>query len=284
MNKRDTSKQILSSDFTFSVMRAATTAKKRQDNRQKFTAAIKEPISMKSLQFLKTTPGLVAIFAVLATGSVSAYALTNWFGADVPVTQKGNILHVDLSECKATLPAGVPADANKQDVQYKITGTPHLSASQLQDVLLGSCESDAVRAFYAQKLPQTGFTDYSGIKANDARLQYSLVVGKVISTNSDSVTLNYSLGAKGTYDQTKTFELSDNATVFSKSQPVALNILVAGDQVEFVAYAAGFTSPDETNGVTDQANVKVLSIFKTQYDVKAGEKVLDAQNNLTPIQ
>jgi hypothetical protein len=228
---------------------------------------------MKSLKFVRTIPGAAMIFAMLATGSVGVYALTNWFGGNVTVTQRDpSIFSVDLSSCKGHLPAGVEPTDDPHDVQFKIIGNPHISASDLQQNLLGECEGGAVANFYSQKFPDAHFSTPSEATVNSR--QYTLLSAVVQAINtSGTVTLAPIANTKNLLVAgPQTFNLASNVTAYNEGATTPLQSVKAGDHVTAVMYAAGDTSRlEEGVSILNDSNVEVESIFKTQYGGTDGQ-------------
>jgi hypothetical protein len=241
----------------------AITAKRRAITKQQFRTFFKEPFSMKSLTILRTAPGAALAIAILATTSVGAYALANWFNADVTVTQNNTVLSVDLSECKGGALPGIESTADKHNVQFKILGDPHISAANLQQQLLAECEYQAVVSFYHSKLANV-----------------HLQAGEVVSIGNNKITLAYQWGGK---TNEKIFSLASSATVYNQGSPIALGGLGAGNSIVF-------TTQDQSvqEGVDPLTDThEVLSIFRTQYDMaqamSASKNGFYEKNNIMPL-
>lgn len=253
-------------DFTARTLRHAVTAKRRAQSKQQIKAFFKEPFSMKSLKFLRTAPGFAVAAAVLATTTVSAYTISNWFGGEVAVKQNANVLSVDLSECKGALPPGIEHNTNRSDVKFKIVGDPHISAEQLQKQLLVDCEYKAVIDFYRAQPKNQAY-------------EFHTATVKAVSVDR-GVTLNYAWG--GTTHE-KTIALAQNAPVYNQGQPVSASELTAGD---FIVFAVNPTAPVE--GTNPLAGIEeVQSVFKTQYDTSlapsASKNAFYEDNNILPL-
>jgi hypothetical protein len=223
---------------------------------------------MKSFKFLKTVPGALMATAVAVAGSAGVYALSNWFGGDVTVTQTNpTILTVDMSSCKdSTLPSGVDPAEDLQHVKFKITGSPHLSADQLQQKLLASCENSAVAKFYGAQFPEALFSPASHATFATAA-KYLLTPAKVVRLGADGTVTLQSTGSKAEAFGTRTFRLADDVTVYDASKAVSSQDLHVGDWVQFVAYSAATKSvPTEGTSILDASDVRVQSLFKTQYN------------------
>lgn len=259
-------RRTLRADFTAYTMRHATTAKRRADAKQQLRAFFKEPFSMKSLTFLRSAPGAALAVAIVATTSVSAYALTNWFNANVTVKQNNSVLSVDLSQCKGSLPPGIEPSADKSNIQFKILGTSHISTEQLQRQLLAECEYNAVVDFYHN---------------NSEGQSYSLYPSTVKEINADgTITLDYFWGGQ-TIE--KTFEAPKAASIYDQGNKIGLQGLKAGDTVVFAA-----ETPRVIEGSDPLAAVgEVKSIFKTQYDTReapeASKKAFYEESNIMPL-
>lgn len=259
-------RRTLRADFTAYTIRHATTAKRRTDTKQQIRAFFKEPFSMKSITFLRTAPGAALAMAIVATTSVSAYALTNWFNANVTVKQNNSILSVDLSQCKGNLPPGIEPSADKRNVQFKILGSSHIAADQLQRQLLAECEYNAVVDFY---------------RNNSQGQSYSLYPSVVKGINADgTVTLDYFWGGQ-TIE--KTFAVPKDANAYDQGSKISMQDLQTGGTVVFAA-----ETPQVAEGNDPLATVsEVKSIFKTQYDTReapgATKKAFYEESNIMPL-
>jgi hypothetical protein len=232
----------LRADFTALTMRRAAMAKRRTLTKKQYKAFLKEPFSMKSLSFLRTAPGAALAVAIIATTSVSAYTIANWFNADVTVTQNNAILSVDLSDCKGNLPPGVTT-TDTHNVQFKILGNPHISAADLQQKLLAECEYQAVVDFYKAKPVQT-----------------HLQAGTITSVEDGIVGVTYQWGGKA---NEKTFMLAADATVYNQGASAQVSDLKVGNTV--VLATPEQSVQEGVDPLTEATHA--LSIFKTQYDV-----------------
>jgi len=236
----------LRTDFTAHTLRSAVRAKRRIARKQKLLIPIKE-IQMKKLHVLRTMPGIAAIVAVIVTTGVGAYALNNWFGGSAPVKQTNSVLSVDLSACQGNLPAGVSDTTDRHNVQFKVLGDPHISASDLQTKLLEDCEFSAVQSFYHGKLA-----------ANSA-----LLAGKVKAVDGQYITLEYPL-AQGT--ASKVFWLVSGATIYNQGQLTTSGTLKVGDPVMFeVVYPTDYVAHEGQDGLATISQVR--SVFKTTYNM-----------------
>jgi|GEM_PF-902764 len=270
----------LSSDFTERAIHQAVTAKRRATWWQQS----KELYTLKSLKFLKTVPGAIVATVAVVASSAGVYALSNWFDGDVTVTQTDpSILTVDMSSCKSprALPAGVDPANGLQHVQFKITGSPHISADQLQQELLANCENSAVVNFYGDKFPDAGFSG-AGHATVNTQFHYLLMPAAVVRLGSDGTVTIRSTGTKAMAFGTRTLTLAPDATVFNAGKAASINDLRPGDYIQVVAYSAGTTSPP-TEGVTilDARDVQIKSLFKTQYN--DGQLVMYDTGNVMPL-
>ncbi|HVQ44380.1 MAG TPA: hypothetical protein VMT30_05435 [Candidatus Saccharimonadia bacterium] len=234
----------LRADFTARIVRHAITAKRRAVSKQQLLTFLKEPLSMKSVTFLRTAPGAVLALAIIATGTTGAYALNNWFNGDVTVKQTASVFSVDLSQCKGSLPPGVDSP-DRSHVQFKILDDPHISADQLQHQLLAECEYDAVVDFYRQ---------------NHATAAADTHIGTIKSIDGSTVTFDYPWG--GQLNQ-KSLALTAGTTFYRQGNAVSAQDLHAGDHVVFVTASPGYVQEgtDPLAGASE-----VMSVFKTQSD------------------
>ncbi|HSW66270.1 MAG TPA: hypothetical protein VLI54_03990 [Bacillota bacterium] len=277
-------RRSLRADFTVRTMRHAAIAKRRATTTQHFRAFTKEPFSMKSLSFLRTAPGAALAVAILATTSVGAYALTNWFNADVTVKQNATVLSADLSQCQGNLPAGVESNVDRSNVQFKILGNPHISAQDLQQALLGQCEASSVTEFYARLFPQAGLssTGHPATFTTESR-KYTLLPGLVTAIDAHTVTIR-STGAKAASFATRAFNLASDSTVYNAGNRIALSDLQPGDSIMFLAYAANASdAAPEGTSLLDDASLQIMSIFKTQYNDGAASNFDYQANNIMPL-
>lgn len=226
------------------------------------------------IPILRTIPGIAATFTVVAATSVGAYALTNWFGGKVHVMQKNaSVLTVDLSSCQGNLPPGVDSATNRHDVQFKILGNPHISKVDLQQDLLGSCESSAVSQFYASKFPLTGASQSN----------YLLVPATVVANNGTTMTVK-STGAKAAAFGTRTLHIAADATVYNQGKVAAMSDLQAGDNVQVVVYSPSRTTSLEGTSIFDQQDAQLVSVFKTTYNDGTSSTLDYQQANIAPVQ
>jgi hypothetical protein len=255
----------LRTDFTAYTIRHAVTAKRRVANKQQIKTFFKEPFSMKSLTFLRTAPGAVLAIAIIATTSAGAYALANWFNADVTVKQSSSVLSVDLSDCKGNPPPGIEPSANRHDIKFKILGSQHISATDLRQRLLTECEYQTVISFYHSK---------------PATVSAHLHTGKITTINGTQIHLTYHWG--GTTKE-KMFSLSPGYSIYNQGSPVTVRDLRVGDNVVFVTQAPPVQEGVDPFAATDE----VFSIFKTQYDtsqaLSASKNGFYDENNIMPL-
>lgn len=237
-------KRPLSSDFTAVTLRRAQIAKRRIIRKQ----SIEVLLGMKkTFPMLRTMSGTAFVLAATVVSSVSAYALINWFDGNPTVRQEASIMHVDLSSCKGSLPAGIESTNNRSDVQFKITGSPHISTSALQQQLLVDCEANAAREFYNP-----------GVTGDNS---YSTEAATITAVQDRTFTVNYKwAGAM----QSKTFTLSTDDPVYVEGQAAQLTEFHPGD---FVVVAVPIdTHRYVAEGTDTFATATVHSVFKTHYD------------------
>lgn len=253
----------LRADFTARTMRHASVAKARRVRKQQLQVTIKEFFSMKSLNFLRTVPGAALSLAVVATGSVGVYALSNWFNGHVTVRENDSVLSVDLSSCKGGLPSGVD-NPDRSNVQFKILGNPHISAADLENQLLAECELDAVYDFYTTKGQADG----------------QFVPAIVKTANDKSVTFTYMRGGE---KREKTLAIT-SAAIYKEGAAAAKSDLHAGTPVVIVAKqpANWQEDKDQLDEIKD-----AQSIFITQHDINlapsATKKGFYEESNILPL-
>jgi hypothetical protein len=256
-------RRALSANFTNKTLRRAIKAE-RQANRR---AAIKGVFFMKK-QFWKQPVGAFVALALVVLGGTGVYAATNWFNGGVKVTTDNSILTVDLSECKsAVMPAGIEPTANRKEVKFKILGTPHIEAKELEPRLLADCEMQTVREFYHDQYGQS-INDY-----------YATI--KEINQADRTVTLAYRWG--GIDENVKTFPLEQTAAIYDKGQPSSLSQLKPGDIVTFVYDLQGYI--EEGQNPFDRITA-LKSLFKMQYDTRQAMAVTKAaytESNIMPL-
>jgi len=221
---------------------------------------------MKSLTLLRTAPGALLAIAIVATTSVGAYALTNWFNGEVTVKQANSVLSVDLSACKGNLPPGIEQQTDRHNVQFKILSNPHVSADQLQHKLLVECEYNAVVDFYRTT-------------AGDKNYAFHPSTVKAINGPA-SITLDYFWGGKL---NEKTVTLPQNANIYDQGKKTNVDSLKVGDHVVLVV-----STPSLMENVDPLASVsEAQSIFKTQYDTQeapsATKKAFYEESNIMPL-
>lgn len=236
--------RALRSDFTEYTLRHASVARQRAHRKQHIMSLIKGIFEMKTIKKLQTIPGVVVALVLIASGSAGAYALSNWFATNITVKQtNASVLTVDLSQCKGNLPPGVKDSSDHHNVQFKITGEPHISTADLQRKLLESCEYNSVLAFY---------------RGQTATKDSLYPDGTIKNIGKDTITLQYLWGGKPVE---KTF-LASSTAIYDQGKVTNPSNLHAGDKVIFVV-------PD-TKSLESQdpiaAATQLQSIFKTQYD------------------
>jgi len=256
----------LASDFTERALRNAIRAKQRRVSKKRFDFLKTEIFPMKLLKSLRTVPGAAAVVAIVATSSVGAYALSNWFGGTVPVKEDASVFSVDLSSCRGSVLPGINENDDLHNIKFKITGRPHISAQDLQQDLLGDCEYNAVVDFYAAKFPEAGFTNTGHPAAASQRFNYTLLPATVVVANHGSITVK-STGSKADSFGTRTLTLAPDASIYDESRTASVDALQPGDSILFVAYSASAGAP-MTEGTTllNKSDIQVRSIFKTHYN------------------
>lgn len=244
--------RALRANFTKQTMSMAVKAKKRAAHKNNLQGLF----SMKSVRFMRTIPGAAIGLAIIATGSVGVYALSNWFGGDVAVKQDASIMHIDVSSCKGDLPlAGVEPSDDRHDIKFKITGNPHISAQALQHQILVDCESNAVREFYNPGAPAK------------AAAKFGLQPATITAVDGSTFTISYRSPA-APQTVSKTFTLTDTNPVYDQGKKVTVADFHAGDYIQF---AVNYADSLGLEGTNPYANAPVQSIFKTQYDTSKGD-------------
>lgn len=245
----------LRSDFTERALTNAVRAKRRANNKQELITFFKEFSFMKPIKSMRTIQDVVLAVAIVATSSAGAYALTNWFGGNVAVTQNDpTVFSVDLSTCKGNMPPGVDS-SNRQNVQFKILGSDHISADDLQKRLLEQCELDAVKDFYGKQSTLQNSNLYSGV---------------VESIGDTDAVFSYIWGGQKLEVSLK---FASDITVYNQGQKAELQNINVGDTVVFATQQPD-NWQENTNPLT--ATSEVQSIYKTQYNT---EQAPDASKN-----
>ncbi len=244
--KKDTMQReparALSTNFNDVTFARAVRAKRRAERQ----ANIKEFFSMKAI--IKRPIGtLVAIAAVIVSG-VGVYAAANWFNGSVKVTQTDpSILTVDVSECKEAPMPGIEPSADRSNLQFKITGTPHISADELQRKLLVECEFfNTVKVLEAKNTQPYASLRPAIIKSID-RAQRSVTV----ATWGDAGEKTYSLAA--------------NAFVLDKGAESSIDALKVGDFITLSYHLPRVLNEDEH--YTDFVST-LDGVFINQYDTR----------------
>lgn len=264
MKKQDSMqpRRPLSVHFTDTTLRRAITKKRRADR----LAIIKGILSMKK-QYWKQPAGVLIALAMVVLGGAGVYAAANWFNGGVKVTTDDSVLTVDLSGCKsATMPAGIEPTVNRKEVKFKILGTPHIEARELEQRLLADCEWQTVQAFYNQQYGEV-FSRHFGVV-------------RQVNTGANTITLSYDWGGKTTM---KAFPLERKVTVYDKGQPSDLSQLSSGDIVTFVYDLSGYI--EEGQNPFERATA-IKSLFKMQYDTRQAMSVTKAfytESNIMPL-
>ncbi len=252
----------LSTNFTDNTLRRAIAAKQRAKS-----PFAEQELTMKKKNFLLRPAGAFVALAVIATGGAGAYAAANWFGGNIQVSSDNAIMTVDLSQCQGgTLPPGVEQDTDRSKIQFKITGTPHISEHALQQRLLADCEWQNIQNLNKNKV---------GASAT--------AVGIVKSTDVSDKTMTATVSYGGsTFD--KTFALKPNVQIYDKGSMANFSSLKPGEEVALLYNLS--TPVTEGTSPFDQ-DISLKGIFVTQYDLRdvvAKEKPLYGQpNNIMPL-
>ena len=251
-------------DFTAHTVRRAAVAKRRANRKQQYVMFFKEPFSMKSLKILRTAPVMGLAVALVIAGSASAYAFSNWFNGAARVSQDSSVFSVDLSTCKGNLPAGV-SNSDRSKVQFKILGSSHIFAADLEAKLLAECEFNAVLDFY---------------HSNPATANYYLSAATAKAVSGNAVTVEYVWGGQA---QQKTLALALGATVYQEGRLVTLADIHPGDHIVLAVEAQPLQE-----GVNPFDSILTMhSIFKTKYDTTIGpgtsKKGFYEDNNIMPL-
>ena len=257
-------KRALTNNFTKRTVRRSLLAKKRLERRRR----LKGLFVMQKIGFLKHPVGVFITIAILITSGAGVYAAINWFNGEVTVTSDNSILTVDLSKCNSPMPPGIEPTSDRNNVQFKITGSPHIESKELEQKLLTNCEFDTVLRFYQIKFNTFVGTSPALVKGTD--------------TKNNTVTLSLKFG--GT-DLEKTVTMKPNTTIYDKGEIANLSQLHSGDYV-VIAYLRGADTPMiETENPFKELD-SIDSIFKTQYDTREfpeGTKSLYSSNNIMPL-
>ncbi|HSW74660.1 MAG TPA: hypothetical protein VLG16_02200 [Candidatus Saccharimonadales bacterium] len=241
----------LRTDFTSVTFQHAKTAKRRATNKLAGDLfAMKKPF-----HFMRTASGAMLGVAVIAAGSVGVYALTNWFGGNPTVTESASIMHIDLSSCKGNLPAGVEPTDNRQDIQFKITGTPHISAGDLQQQLLTDCEFNAVNDFY-----NPGKTYES---------QYSILPAIVTSVHGNTFAVSYQ-SVQQQQPASKTFTVTPDTVLYDQGNAANTSDFKPGNTIVITTATAAMPHLETED---PWAGAPVHSVFKTKYDLSKASGV-----------
>lgn len=222
---------------------------------------------MKSSKIWRAAPGMAIAVAVVAVTSASAYAVTNWFNANVTARQNDSVLSVDLTGCKGNLPSGIEDGADRSNVKFKILGDPHISVNQLQNTLLADCELSAVLDTY---------------RSQSGNQNYSYYPSEVKAINNDgTVKLDYFWA--GSTNQ-KEFALAPDAAIYNQGTKIGAEDLSVGDKIVFVV-----KSPLVIQEGSDPlgAVIQIDGIFKTQYDTRqastATKNAFYETSNIRPL-
>ena len=264
MSKQDSIQpnRPLSTNFRDDTLRRAISAKQRAKG-----SFAEQELTMKKKNFLLRPVGAFIALAIITTSSAGAYAAMNWFGGNIQVMSDNSIMIVDLSQCQGSiLPPGVELGADRSKVQFKITGTPHISEQALQQRLLADCEWQNIQALNKNKIGASATT-----------------IGIVKDANPKDKTITVTISYGGTtFD--KTFSLEPNAQIYDKGTAADFTNLNQGEEVALM-YDLTIPAIEGVNPF-DQA-IGVKGIFVTQYDLRdalAKEEPLYGQpNNIMPL-
>ncbi len=254
----------LSVTFTGSTLRRAIKAKRRENRR----LVIKELFTMKKRNLLRQPLGALVALAIVVFGGAGVYAAANWFGGVVSVKSDNSIMTVDLSKCESNMPPGIEPTSDRSNIKFKITGTPHIEAKELQRKLLVNCEFDSVLKIYQAKLGTPVGTPPAVIKSVDKE--------------KNTVTFELKWGGRSTV---RTFALAKDPLLLDKGAPTTLSALRLGDYVMFAYKFPESLIVNETDDPFDHVT-EVLGIFKTQYDTREfleDGKSLYSANNIMPL-
>lgn len=252
-------KRQLSSHFTNDTLRLAATARRRADR----LSTVKDMVTMKKQFNILRQPAIgMAALAVVVLGGAGAYAAANWFSGSIGVTSNESLISVDLSECDVRLP-GISESADQKNVQFKITGTPHISEQDLQRKLLAKCEM------------QTIFGNNAAADGNLVGVIKSMNVPRGIAT------IEIPFGGTTT---TTTIQVDPAASIYDRGRTARLSDFKDGDYVAFQYQTDG--SIVENGGPFEKVLV-ITHLFKTQYDLRevAGKEnpLYGAPNNIEPL-
>jgi hypothetical protein len=252
----------LSVDFTAMTLERAMKARRRSVRR----LYLKELFTMRK-NLLKQPAGALIVTALVVLGGAGVYAATNWFNGSVQVTSTdASIMTVDLSKCASALPPGIEPNRPLDKVKFKILGTPHISASDLEEHLTANCEFANV------------------IKAQRAAAGYDVAVTPALVRSVDlgkgTITLAFSWGP---WSHEATYTLTPGAKVLDKGAPATLGAFKSGDFVTFAYKIRGVTleSVDPYAGLT-----AIDGLFKTQFDTRLvvqDNKHLYSDGNIMPL-
>ncbi|HSX07121.1 MAG TPA: hypothetical protein VLG92_05375 [Candidatus Saccharimonadia bacterium] len=234
---------------------------------------------MKIIKPLRTIPGIALVIIAAASSGVGVYALSNWFGGDVQVSQDASVFSIDLSACKGNLPPGVNEYDNRHKIQFKIMGSPHVSAQELRQDLLGECEYNVVTDFYDTKFPDAVFSRTGGTRYFKYTTQPAVITG----IDNNMLTVKYVVSKAGTFG-TRSLRLAPDVLVYSEGQASSASSLQLGDNVVFIAYSASTSGPMvEGATILDASDVQIQGIFKTQYNDGVGSNFTYETDNVMPL-
>lgn len=254
----------LSTNFTDRTLRRAIKAKRRETR----WLPLKELLHMKKRTMIRQPVGALIALAIVILGGAGVYAAANWFGGAVKVTSDDSIMTVDLTKCDSNLPPGVEPTSDRANIKFKITGSPHISAEELQRKLLVNCEFDSVLKFYQSKIGAMVGTPPAVVKA--------------VNSSEKKITFSIRWGGE---DIERTFVLAKDAQIIDKGATSDLTALRPGDYVMFAYKFDEGLIVNETDNPFDYVK-EVLGVFKTQYDTREfleSAKSLYSANNIMPL-
>lgn len=221
---------------------------------------------MKKVDLLKQPIGALIALAIVTIGGVGVYAATNWFHGNVQVTSTDDsIMTVDLSTCRSSLPGGIDPDKPLDKVKFKIVGTPHINASDLERRLTAGCEFANV------------------INLQRAAAGYDVAVTPAIVKHVDPKKGSISLAFTwGPWSHEATYTLTPDAKLFDKGASTTLQAFKREDFVTFTYKIQGPTleNVDPYAGLTT-----IDGLFKTQFDTRLVQeaKTIYSTGNIMPL-
>lgn len=252
----------LSTNFTDRTLRRAISEQRRATG----SFAEERAFTMKRKNILLRPASMFAALAIAVVGGAGVYAATNWFGGNVQVASDNSVMTVDLSKCQGdTLPPGIGQNTDRTKVQFKITGSPHISEQALEQRLLADCELQTIQKLNESKIG-TNSTAVGVIKNKDA--------------GARTLTASVSFGGS-TLD--KTFALEPGAQIYDKGAAADFSSLQPG---EGAVLMYDIQVPVEGTNPFDQA-ISLKGVFVTQYDLREvtskNKPLYGEPNNILPL-